>query len=174
MHREERRGTRDDAVAVGRYGWRLCPLAKAMVRASRMAGKAKASSTDSQTPLACHDLRARRPLMATNGPKSSRCWMPCTSARGNRADHANGSRSSRQRKGMTPKLFAIGSGNAGSEPRGRNGRGRPASRAADRSYSKPLASTPSARVRGSKESTAAWSFAGNVSRLASTRFPPSP
>jgi transposase len=165
----------DASVARRRRGWLFFPLAKAAVRALRMAGRAKASaSTASQRVRACRCPRAPRLPMAPSGPKSSRGWQPGASARAHEADRAHGSRSWRRRKGRMPKTSAGDSESAGSELRSLNGCGRSASRVGGPSKRTSRASKPSGRLPGSNASTAAWSCAGNVSLPASTRSSPSP
>ncbi len=169
------RRTRDDSVAIRWGGWLLFPLAKAAVKGSPMAEKAKVSSSiASRTGRACHGPRARRLRMGTSGRTSCRCWIPSTSALANEADRVNASRCWPWRRGMTPKTSVIASADAVSGPRFPHGCGRAAHRGGGRSKRTSLATKSSGRVPGFSGSTAAWSCAGNVSPHASTRFLPWP
>ncbi len=166
-----RRGTRDDPGAIRRGGWRLCPLAQGAVRASPMAGKARASSSiASQRPRACRWPRAPRPPMGTSGPRSSHGWTRSTSAQVNGAGRAHASRCGPRIRAMMPKTCASAFAHGVAARSSPHASGTTESRGGAPCTRTSRASKPSGRWRGSRASTADRSSAGNASRHASTPF----
>jgi hypothetical protein len=168
-----RPGTRDDSMAVRRRGWLLFPLVTEAVRGSRMAGKAKgSSSTASRKGWACRCPRAPRPRPATGGLRLSRCWIPCTSARADGAGGANASRYWQRIRAMMPKTSADTSVHEGFAPRSLNASGKAANRGDGRLNKTSHATKPSGRLPGPNASTAGRLSAGNVWPRGLMRFSP--
>ena len=116
-HAGARAGRRARAASLARRGrgGRRFPLAGGAVRASPVAGQAKACcAPGAPMPLACRWPRAPPPRMGMRGRQASHGWRRSTSARAPAAGHANGSRCWRRITAMTPPPCALACG--GSAP----------------------------------------------------------